>query len=90
MASPEEGPGNRAARFANDRAMTAHAPQSGNRAIALRDVRNDDGRDDGHARPRLKGREYTAGARAAGADTEQAHAGAIVGSRRSFAIKMRP
>ncbi|WP_205187786.1 MULTISPECIES: hypothetical protein, partial [unclassified Burkholderia] len=43
MASPEEGPGGGALKFANDRAMTARAPQSAIRAIALRDVRNDDG-----------------------------------------------
>jgi hypothetical protein len=60
--------------------MTARAPQLANRAIALHDVCNDDGRDrDRDAAGRRKtGREYTVGA------------GTRLRERRSFAIKMPP
>jgi len=66
--------------FANDRAMPARAPQLANRAIALHDVRNDEGRDrdDDAAARRKTGREYTVGA------------GTPLRARRSFAIKMPP
>ncbi|WDR90426.1 hypothetical protein [Burkholderia ambifaria] len=82
MASPEEGPGDGAASFANDRAMTAGAPQSAIRAMALREVRNDDewARPSATRGPRVYRRRA--------ATRREPAKGAMARARWSFAIKM--
>ncbi|EJO60827.1 hypothetical protein BURMUCF2_2596 [Burkholderia multivorans CF2] len=54
MASPEKGPAASARRHenANDRAMTARAPQSAVRSMALRAIRNDHERTEACRAPR--------------------------------------